>query len=156
MRTTRKNRGIREPEMRLPTIIPYLIINIIGNFVVAFGYQYHWHWAVIVIIGYACAGIQVTALPAIASAYAIDSYKPAAGSLFVAITINKNIWGYGLSRFLSPWIIQSGYVKPIMCNMCLTVLWCAFGLLFYFKGKTFRRWTKKSNVHTEIEWMLEM
>lgn len=44
----------------------------------------------------------------------------------------------GLSRFLSPWIIKSGYVKPIMCNMGLTVLWCGFGLLFYFKG----RWSR--------------
>ena len=103
MRATRRNRGIREPEMHLPTIIPFLIVNILGNFIVAFGYQNSWPWEVIVIVGYGCAGIQVTALPAIASAYAIDSYKPAAGSLFVSITINKNIWGYGLSRFLSPW-----------------------------------------------------
>lgn len=46
MKATLKNRGIREPEMRLPSIIPYLIISIIGNFVVAFGYQYKWDWRV--------------------------------------------------------------------------------------------------------------
>lgn len=44
MRSTRKNNGIREPEMRLPTMIPYVIIMIIGNFVVAFGYQHQWDW----------------------------------------------------------------------------------------------------------------
>ena len=38
-RATRKNRGIREPEMRLPAMIPYVCIMILGNFVVAFGYQ---------------------------------------------------------------------------------------------------------------------
>ena len=46
MRATRKNRGIREPEMRLPTMIPYVIIMMIGNFVVAFGYQQQWNWKV--------------------------------------------------------------------------------------------------------------
>ena len=46
MKATRKNRGIREPEMRLPAMIPYVIISIIGNFIVAFGYQYKWDWKV--------------------------------------------------------------------------------------------------------------
>ena len=46
MRATRKNNGVREPEMRLPTMIPYVIIMIIGNFVVAFGYQQQWDWRV--------------------------------------------------------------------------------------------------------------
>lgn len=38
-RATKKNRGIREPEMRLPAMIPYVCIMILGNFIVAFGYQ---------------------------------------------------------------------------------------------------------------------
>lgn len=46
MKATKRNRGIREPEMRLPAMIPYLVIYIIGNFVVAFGYQYKWPWQV--------------------------------------------------------------------------------------------------------------
>lgn len=46
MRATKKNRGIREPEMRLPAMIPYVAIAILGNFVVAFGYHYKWDWKV--------------------------------------------------------------------------------------------------------------
>lgn len=167
MRATRKNRGIREPEMRLPAMIPYMATAILGNFVVAFGYQYKWDWRVtilplplssghlliqnasqaIVIIGYMAAGIQVATIPAIASTYAVDSYKPVAGSIFVAITVNKNLWGYGFSKFITPWIKQAGYVPPIMMNMRLLVLWCLFGILFYFFGKRCRRWTARSEVH---------
>lgn len=99
------------------------------------------------IIGYACAGIQVVAIPAIASTYAIDSYKPVAGLLFVTITINKNVWGYGFSKFITPWILESGFIKPIMLNMCLTVLWCLCAVPFYYYGKTMRKWTAKSSVH---------
>ena len=46
MRLTRRNKGIREPEMRLLTMIPYVIIMIIGNFIVAFGYEKEWDWKV--------------------------------------------------------------------------------------------------------------
>lgn len=147
MRATKKNGGIREPEMRLPAMIPYVIIMYLGNIVVSVGYQNKWPWEAIVIIGYACAGIQVAALPAIASTYAVDSYKPVAGSLFVSITVNKNVWGYGFSKFITPWSEEAGFIPPIMTNASLILLWCLFGILFYYKGKTFRKWSAKSNVH---------
>ncbi|PGH13510.1 hypothetical protein AJ79_03641 [Helicocarpus griseus UAMH5409] len=147
MRATRKNRGIREPEMRLSAMIPYVIIMIIGNLVVAFGYEYKWNWKVIVFIGYTAVGIQVAALPAIASTYAVDSYKPVAGSLFVTITINKNLWGYGLAEFITPWTERDGFLPAILLNMALTTFFCACGILFYYKGKCFRRITANSDVH---------
>lgn len=99
------------------------------------------------IVGYACAGIQVAALPAIVSTYAIDSYRPMAGMLFVTVTVNKNLWGYGLSNFVPRWVEQDGFLKPIMLNMCLTTLWCACAVVFYIWGKTFRKWTANSKVH---------
>lgn len=107
-RSTKRNNGIREPEMRLPAMIPYVIIMFLGNIIVAVGYERKWPWEAIVIIGFTCAGIQVAALPGIVSTYAVDSYKPVAGSLFVAITVNKNVWGYGFSEFITPWSIEVG------------------------------------------------
>jgi hypothetical protein len=166
-RATRRNGGIREPEMRLPAMskslpfpnqnlqqpranqpaVPYVLIMILGNFIVAFGYSNKWSWQAIVIVGYTCAGIQVAALPGMLTTYAVDSYKPVAGPLMVAITVNKNVWGYGFAEFITPWVEKSGFVPPIMTNMSLVTLWCLFGFLFYFKGKTFRRWTRGSGVH---------
>lgn len=101
----------------------------------------------IVIVGWACAGIQVAALPAIASTYAIDSYKPVTGSVFVSITVNKNVWGYRFSKFINTWIVEDGYVPPIMTNMCLITLWCLCGIIFWVWGKEFRIWTRNSKVH---------
>ncbi|KIW18807.1 hypothetical protein PV08_03096 [Exophiala spinifera] len=144
---TARNGGIREPEMRLVAMIPYVIIMYLGNIIVSVGYENQWPWEAIVIIGYTCAGLQVAALPGIASTYAVDSYKPVAGSLFVSITVNKNLWGYGFSKFITNWIIDDGYIPPIMTNASLILLWCLFGILFYYKGKTFRRWTKNSRMH---------
>ncbi|EED16212.1 conserved hypothetical protein [Talaromyces stipitatus ATCC 10500] len=145
---TKRNHGIREPEMRLPAMIPYVIIMIIGNIVVALAYQHSWDWKIAVIIGYTCAGIQLAGLPAIVSTYAVDSYKPVAGPLFVAITITKNVWGYGYSKYLTKWTMSSGYIAPIMTNMALITLWCLCGLIFWYRGKSFRKWTRDSKVHT--------
>lgn len=36
---------------------------------------------IIIVIGYSCASIQVAALPAVTSTYAIDSYKTVSGSI---------------------------------------------------------------------------
>ncbi|KAK4502194.1 hypothetical protein PRZ48_005619 [Zasmidium cellare] len=146
-RATKKKGGIREPEMRLPAMIPYVLLMILGNFVVAYGYEQKWPWQAIVVVGYGSTGIQMAALPAIANTYAVDSYKPVAGSLMVAITVNKNLWGYGLSKFITPWVTDSGFVDPILTNMALITLWCTFGGLFYWKGKTIRRWSRNSSVH---------
>ncbi|KAL8940594.1 MAG: hypothetical protein Q9216_002739 [Gyalolechia sp. 2 TL-2023] len=150
MRSTKRNHGVREAEMRLPAMIPFVLIMMLGNFIVGFGYDYSWDWKAIVIIGYSCAGIQVAGLPAIASTYAIDSYKPATGSIFVTITVVKNLWGYGLSKFVTEWSDADGFLAPIMTNMCLSVLWCLLGLLFWWKGKKLRYWTRHSKVHDGV------
>jgi hypothetical protein len=45
-RLTERNQGIREPEMRLLAMIPYVIIMIIRNVIVAIGYKRSWDWKV--------------------------------------------------------------------------------------------------------------
>lgn len=45
-RLTKRNNGIREPEMRLPALIPFVIVMLISNFIMAFGYEYKWDWKV--------------------------------------------------------------------------------------------------------------
>lgn len=79
--------------------------------------------------------------------YAIDSYKPVAGSVIVSITLNKNVWGYGFGKFVNEWAARDGVNAPIMTNTSLVLVRCLFGGRFWWKGKTFPRWTKDSNVH---------
>ncbi|KAK7398455.1 hypothetical protein QQX98_012163 [Neonectria punicea] len=146
-RLTRRNNGVREPEMRLVTMVPYVLVMILGSVVVAVGYDRHWPWEAIVVLGYTCLGIQVTSLPSIASTYAIDSYKPITGSMFVTITINKNVWGYGFSKYITSWAEKDGFVPPMLTTMALIVFFCSFGIVFWYFGKRFRGWTKDSFVH---------
>lgn len=46
MKLTTANKGIREPEMRLPTMIPYVLVMLLGNLIVAYGCQHAWNWKV--------------------------------------------------------------------------------------------------------------
>jgi len=43
---TKRNKGIREPEMRLLTLIPYVLIMVLGNFIVSYGFKNNWNWRV--------------------------------------------------------------------------------------------------------------
>lgn len=46
MQLTKRNNGIREPEMRLLTMVPYFVLMLVGNFVTAFGWEGEWGWKV--------------------------------------------------------------------------------------------------------------
>lgn len=147
MRATKKNKGIREPEMRLPALIPFALVIIVQMTIVGVGYQRKWHWAIIVVIGYTLTGFQVASIPSIASTYAVDSYTPVAGYFFVSATVNKNLWGYGVSKFVTPWTISSGFIIPFMTNAAIMFFILLVGIVYYYYGKTFRRWTRNSSVH---------
>lgn len=52
----------------------------------------------------------------------------------------------------SAWLLfanrRGRFIPVFMVNMALTTVWCLFGVVFYFYGKTFRRWSRNSNVHS--------
>jgi hypothetical protein len=173
MKATIKNKGIREPEMRLPAMIPFACATLVGGVVVAVGYQQGWSWEVVVIIGYTLLGLQLASVAAISTTYAvgssslcysevkalaehrsdantfnqIDSYKPVAGEFLVSATINKNLWGYGVSKFINIWIEEVGYVTPIMTNTTSCLIFILLVVPLYFYGKKVRGWSKNSSVH---------
>lgn len=74
-RATTRNGGIREPEMRLPTLLPFSVLFIIGSVVLCVGFQYQWPWEAIVIIGFGLIGIQVAAISGISINYVVSLFK---------------------------------------------------------------------------------
>jgi Major Facilitator Superfamily len=90
MRATIRNKGIREPEMRLPTLIPFAICTLVGSIVTGIGYQRGWSWEVIVIVGYTLLGIQVASIAAISTTYAVSSALSSSSSAFDWITTDTS------------------------------------------------------------------
>ena len=117
---TRKNRGIYEPEFRLPLIIVTIVLGTVGFF--GFGASVHFqtHWAGPVL----CFGLANMAL-AFASTcvfgYVIDSYPKLNEEAFVAINA-RNLLTFGLTYFVNDWLVKDGVLQ----------VFCILGGLFLF------------------------
>lgn len=146
-RAVKRNNGVREAEMRLPTLIPYFLIITTSVGIAAAGLKYYWPWEIIVIFGFGSAGLMLSSLPTVAITYAIDCYKPVSGEIMVVGTIIKNTVGFAFSYWLPQLGLEKGFQVPVL-------VWYAFGLFaflcaipLYFWGKKLRELTKDSHVH---------
>ena len=71
---TKRNHGIREPEMRPPTCAIAAVITFLGALMLALGLQYQAHWAVAIVgLGIRSAGAQMGAV--LAMSYSLDIHK---------------------------------------------------------------------------------
>ncbi|KAI5459543.1 major facilitator superfamily domain-containing protein [Mariannaea sp. PMI_226] len=148
MRATEKNGGIREPEMRLPALIPFIICAVLGMVVIGVGLQRSWPWEAVIIVGFTLVGCIVVSIPTLCITYAIDCYKPIAGEIMVISTVCKNTFGFGMSYYINDWAARAGFMQPIFLLMALTVGFPLIGLVvFIFYGKQMRKMTKNSKLH---------
>ncbi|KEF58759.1 uncharacterized protein A1O9_03602 [Exophiala aquamarina CBS 119918] len=105
---TKRNGGVREPEMRLPAMTVALICSPLALVLYGCGIQYRWHWMVPTIdlglLSFAIAqGTNVSLV------YIIESYRPIAGETIVTQLAFKSAFGFLLSFYTNPWIVQDGY-----------------------------------------------
>ncbi|KAL6831602.1 hypothetical protein V8C40DRAFT_262911 [Trichoderma camerunense] len=148
-RATIKNKGIREPEMRLISLSPFIVVVIIGLVVFSVGLQEKWPWPAVIIIGFGFVGIQVVAIPTIAITYAIDCYRPISGEIMAIATVCKNTFGFGMTYFVNDWATTDGFVPPVMLLMAMTAGFTLVGMVaLIFYGKSCRRITRNSRVHS--------
>lgn len=146
-RSTIGNNGIREAEMRLPALIPFVIFFIISHIVGAVGYTRLWPWPAIVVCGYGFSGLAVTSIPAIAIAYAVDCYKPIAGEIMVVATVMKNLLGFALSYWVFNVAAKDGFVAVFMTQFAVDMLPIVMTIPLFLFGKKLRRWTRNSQIH---------
>ncbi|KNG88920.1 hypothetical protein ANOM_002592 [Aspergillus nomiae NRRL 13137] len=146
-KATRRNRGVREAEMRLPALIPFFITTAIGNIIGGLGYQHQWSWPIILVFGYGLTGLSVTTVPTIAVAYAVDCYKPMSGEIMVVATVVKNTIGFSMSYWVAPLGARKGLIAPAMVEFALTMGPMLLAVPLYFCGKRLRRLTRNSTFH---------
>jgi MFS family permease len=149
-RSARKNGGVREAEMRLPALLPYMIVTMLSAILGGLAYQHTWAWGHIIVWGYGLAGLSVTTVPTIAIAYAIDCYKPISGEIMVVATVCKNFIGFSYSY----WVFniahtsKDGWLTPAMIIFACVVGPAVFAFPLYFGvGKKIRNWTRHSDFH---------
>lgn len=146
-RATAHNNGVREAEMRLPALIPFAIITVIGIVIGGVAMRDGWPWPVLVIIGYGAAGMTMATVPAIAVAYAVDSYKAISGEIMIVGTVLKNTTGFGMTYWVTPMVLKDGYITPLMVWFVFTITPMLLAIPLYFWAKKLRVATKNSSVH---------
>ncbi|CAG9942530.1 unnamed protein product [Clonostachys rosea f. rosea IK726] len=148
-KATKRNGGIREPEMRLISLTPFIAAALVGLVAFGVGVQDKWPWPAVVVVGFGLVGVQVVAIPTIVITYAIDSYKPVTGEIMVIATVCKNTFGFGMTYFMNDWAASNGFIQPTMLLMAMTVGITLLGMVvFIFFGKKFRYWTKDARIHS--------
>lgn len=146
-RATKRNNGIREAEMRLPAMLPYVAFLIVSIVVGGIGYERSYPWPATIVLGYGLSGLAVVTIPTIAIAYAVDCYKPISGEIMVCATVLKNLLGFSYSYWVFQLAQSQGFITVFMVQLAITLGPALFGIPLYFYGKQLRRWTRDSNLH---------
>jgi hypothetical protein len=93
---TRKNNGIREPEMRLVVVWIAAVLTLLGVMIAGPAYHYKTHWIGPVIgFGVLSAGAQIGCN--ISMTYALDCHKELAGEVMITISVVKSIFAWAWS-----------------------------------------------------------
>ncbi|KAH7160464.1 serine/threonine kinase 16 [Dactylonectria estremocensis] len=149
MYLTKRNNGIREPEMRLVSLVPFTILSAIALIVVGLGFDRSWPWQAIITVGFGGIGLMTVSLCTIGITYAVDCYKPVAGQIMTIATVLKNSFGFGMGHYVTDWVKKSGFVPLLMCEFALIIGPTVFGITFFsIYGKRLRKLSRNSKVHT--------
>jgi MFS family permease len=137
---TRRNDGIREPEMRLPAIAISVVTAPLALVLYGVGIGKGLPW-IVPTIGLGLLTFSIVQATNVTLVYTIDSYRPVAGEITVTQLAFKSAFGFLLSFYTNPWITESGYSRAFgaMAGISGGVMLCAIPM--YFFGKTIRHKT---------------
>jgi hypothetical protein len=146
---TRKNGGIREPEMRLWTFLPAIILSPVGLAVFSCTAHYKLHWFGFVAGNaiFQCANFIGFS---ILIAYMVDCYNRNTPELIAIFIAAKSALTFGMGFKVLVWIQDQGFLVIGMTFTAIMFFICAWGIFFIVFGKRLRRWTGKwkvSHVH---------
>lgn len=139
-RATRRNNGIREPEHRLPALLPAAIAAPIGCIIFGATFANNTHW-----IGPCCGlfaiNFGLACGPNVALTYVVDGYLPWAGEAMVTVNALKNLVAFGMSYGAVPWLLKSGWLQMwgAATGICAGIL--LLSVPMYIWGKAARRMT---------------
>ncbi|KAH6650794.1 major facilitator superfamily domain-containing protein [Chaetomium tenue] len=148
---TRRNGGVREPEMRLPVLGVVVVVAPVGLVVWGVGVQGGVHW-MLPVVGIGLLNFAIVQGTNVALVYVIDAYRPVAGEITTTIMAFKSLFGFLLSFYTNPWVAEAGYIKAygVMAAISAAVLLGWVPLFFW--GKKIRHATWRWRVISYIHW----
>ncbi|KAK5663370.1 hypothetical protein OQA88_3798 [Cercophora sp. LCS_1] len=148
---TKRNGGVRDPEMRLPTMLPSLITMPLSLILYGVGIEHKLHW-ICPTIGLALLNFSIVQSTNVCLVYVIDAYRPVAGEITLAVMGFKSLFGFLLSFYTNTWVAQSGYQNAFGAMAGISALVIALQIPLFFWGKKIRYVTWKWKVISYIHW----
>ncbi|KAJ9668701.1 hypothetical protein H2201_001344 [Coniosporium apollinis] len=142
---TKRNHGIREPEMRLPTCLIAAALTFLGALMSGLSYHYKTHWSGPVVgFGVLSTGGQMGAT--LAMSYALDCHKELSVELMVTIASLKSVIAWIWTWVINDWVIKDGALTVFMVVATVNVVAYMSTFYFYYKGKAIRIWLHQADL----------
>ncbi|CAO1637513.1 unnamed protein product [Jaminaea pallidilutea] len=148
---TAANGGRREPEFRVPVLLPVCFTLPLGLVLYGASIQYAWHW-VVPTLGFALVNFSIVWGTSITTVYMIDCLKPFAEEVTTAVLVFKAILSLILSFYVTDWITAEGPLKAWgeFAAICAFFLLC--GGIFVVWGKPLRQKPLQWRIMERIKW----
>jgi MFS family permease len=139
---TARNRGIREPEYRLPAIVVPAFLGPLGVLIFGLTLAAKTHW-IGPAVGYAMQGFGLTAVSNVVVTYSVDSYLPLAGEALVVVFVVRGVVGTVLALWAANWLAAEGLQNAFGEMVAISYFVILFALVFWFWGKNIRACTMR-------------
>lgn len=174
---SKRNHGIREPEFRLPALLPTMISYPASLVLFGLALENKLHWIVPTVAIGMCKspvghpdltrspGIKVltrsyfltdafglSASGAVTMAYTIDAYRPVAGEVVVTQMGFKSAVTFLMSFYAIPWIDKDGYAGAFAAMAAITFVVFAGWIPMYIWGKRLRHATYEWRIMRAVHW----
>ncbi|KAJ5820061.1 hypothetical protein N7474_005652 [Penicillium riverlandense] len=134
----RRNKGYKEPEMRLWVYIFPFIFGAVGYFTYGWAATYGDHWMAIA-VALCCMIAQQVSITSLATAYAMECFDGISGELVVVLAICSSLINFAISFSVQPFIDSTNYGWTFTCFGLLVVLSVLAGIPMIIWGKDWRR-----------------
>lgn len=133
---TNRNRGIYEPEFRLPLVIIVAVLGATGFF--GFGATVHFatHWSGPVLT-FGLANMSMAFASTSVFGYVIDCYPQLSEEVFVSVNA-RNLLTFGFTYFVNNWLEQDGALVMFSVLGALFLFVCFLTLPMWVFGKRIR------------------
>lgn len=143
---SRKNKGMYEPEFRLPIMITFLTFTGTGFF--AWGQSLAnkdpWPVPIVVCLGMINLGCQLGATGV--TAYVVDSHRQHSAEAFASMNFLKNLFAFALSFFANDWIANQGVRSAFFTVGGITLAATLTTIPMYIYGKRARSFVWRHNL----------
>jgi hypothetical protein len=141
---TRRNHGIREPEMRLPTCCIAAFLTFFGALIAGLCFQYQTHWVGPIFgWGILSAGGQMGAT--LGMNYSLDCHSELSVELMVTVASLKSAIAWIWTWVVNDWLQRDGPLVLFATVGAINVAVYMTTFVFYVKGKSIRIWLHERN-----------